>query len=105
MGEPGPSVLQDVFRRWGYLAADLDPLGRLASFRHPDLDEALRRGGDSKEAARLESIYCGSIGADFMRLPFEDRCRFIAGKMGRAPPPVDRRRLLRRLGRSGLFGR
>ena len=105
MDEFAPSALPDVFRRWGYLAADLDPLGRLAPLRHPDLDEALRRAGTSKESARLQSIYCGSIGADFMRLPYPERCRFIIERMEGAPPPVDGRRLLRRLAEADLFER
>src|SRR2546426_1023815 len=105
MGKAEPSVLPDVFRRWGYLAADLDPLGRLPPFRHPELDEAQRRGGASQETARLESVYCGPIGADFMRLPFPERCRFIVEAMEATPPPVDRRRLLRRLAESDLFER
>ncbi len=106
MDHATPSALEDVFRRWGYLAADLDPLGRLAPFHHPDLDEALRlAAGDSPEAARLRSIYCGAIGADFMRLPYPERCRFVADRMEGEAPPLDRRRLLRRLAESELFER
>src|SRR2546425_992940 len=48
----------EVFRRWGYLAADLDPLGRLAPVHHPDLDAALRDAERSEEAASWRRIYC-----------------------------------------------
>jgi 2-oxoglutarate dehydrogenase E1 component len=101
----GDPRLLDLFRRWGYLAADLDPLGRLAPFHHPDLDEALRLAETPDEDGRLRSIYCGPIGADFMRLPYPDRCRFIAATMEAPPPGVDRKRLLRRLAEADLFER
>jgi hypothetical protein len=38
----------DAYRRWGYLLADLDPLGRLRPESHPELPEA----GDGVEEAR-----------------------------------------------------
>jgi len=95
----------DILRRWGYLAADLDPLGRLPPFHHPELDEALRLAERSGEAKHLRSIYCGPIGADFMRLPYPDRCRFIAERMEAPPAAADRKRLLRRLAEADLFER
>jgi len=95
----------DILRRWGYLAADLDPLGRLAPFHHPELDEALRLAERGGEARHLRSIYCGPIGADFMRLPYPDRCRFIAERMEAPPTAADRKRLLRRLAEADLFER
>lgn len=90
----------DAFRRWGYLQADLDPLGRLAPFAHPDLD-TLR----DAEAEPLRSFYCGSIGAQFMHMPYADRCRFIAERMEVEPPAPDRHRILRRLAEVELFER
>ena len=105
VGSNADPPVADLFRRWGYLAADLDPLDRLAPFHHPELDEALRVAERSAEAARLRSIYCGPIGADFMRLPHPDRCRFIADRMEAPPPAADRRRLLRRLAEADLFER
>ncbi len=98
-------LLVDVFRRWGYLAADLDPLGRLAPFHHPGLDEALRLAETSAVAAHLRSIYCGAIGADFMRLPYPDRARFIADRLEAPPQAADRTRLLKRLAESELLER
>src|SRR5437899_3940899 len=95
----------DPFRRWGYLAADLDPLGRLAPLHHPDLDAALRDAEHSEEAAGWRRIYCGSIGAEFMHLPHPDRGRFIAAAMEDSPPAPDRRRILERLAATELFER
>src|SRR2546422_1930685 len=95
----------EVFRRWGYLAADLDPLGRLAPVHHPDLDAALRDAERSEEAASWRRIYCGPIGAEFMHLPHPDRSRFIAEALEKAPPDPDRRRILERLAATELFER
>ena len=88
----------DSFRRWGYLQADLDPLGRLAPFAHPELDDL-----HDPEADRWRSIYCGPIGAQFMHIPYPDRCRFIAARMEVEPPVPDRRRILSRLAEVELF--
>src|SRR5439155_21523541 len=74
-------------------------------FHHPELDEALRLAERPGEAKHLRSIYCGPIGADFMRLPYPDRCRFIAERMEGPPPAADRKRLLRRLAEADLFER
>ncbi|HEV8337817.1 MAG TPA: 2-oxoglutarate dehydrogenase E1 component [Candidatus Polarisedimenticolia bacterium] len=95
-----PSRLLNAFRRWGYLQADLDPLGRLPPFVHADL-----RAASGPEAARLRSIYCGAIGAEFMHLPEAERCRWIAGRMESEVPAPDRRRILRRLAATELFER
>jgi len=90
----------EAFRRWGYLHAELDPLGRLIPFPHPDLEES--RDAD---ANRWRSVYCGSIGAQFMHMPYPDRCRFIAERMEAEPQAPDRRRILRRIAEIELFER
>jgi 2-oxoglutarate dehydrogenase E1 component len=94
------STLQDAFRRWGFLQADLDSLGRLPRFLHADLESS--RG---PEADRWRRIYCGPLGAEFMHLPFADRCRWIAERMESEPPPPDRRRILERLAETETFER
>jgi 2-oxoglutarate dehydrogenase E1 component len=88
----------DAFRRWGYLQADLDALGRLAPVVHPELAEAR-----DPESAHWRSIYCGSIGARFMHIPDPDRCRFITERMEAEAPAFDRDRILRRLAEVELF--
>ena len=68
--EAAPAVASpvlDAFRRWGYLEADLDPLGRLKPAAHPEL--AL--GGD--EAERARRWYCGTIAVEFMHIPEPER--------------------------------
>ena len=50
------------YRRWGYLAANLDPLGFLTPVEHPELV----REGPAAAAAR--KFYCGTIGAEFVHI-------------------------------------
>ena len=46
----------DAFRRWGYLQANLDPLGDMAPVPMPELEVS---GADAEAARR---VYCGTIG-------------------------------------------
>jgi len=95
-----PEVLE-AFRRWGYLQADLDPLGFLKPLPHPDLDAAQ---GESAEIARR--WYCGALGVEFGHIPDSDRRRWIAERMEtdpEPPPAALRRRILDRLIRTELF--
>ncbi len=88
----------DKFRRWGYLAASLDPLGFFSPPPHPELEEP----GDL--AAEARRIYCQTIGADFMHLADSERRKWIAQRMeipSAAKP--DRERILDRLIRTELF--
>jgi 2-oxoglutarate dehydrogenase E1 component len=61
----------DLFRRWGYLQADLDPLGFLKPQPHPELQIP----GDT--AAQARHYYCGTIGVDFMHIADAERRRSI----------------------------
>lgn len=90
----------ESFRRWGYLQANLDPLGFLKLLPHPELDDH----GDA--AAQARRWYCGSIGVEFGHIPDAERRAWIAERMETAPeplPPAQRRRVLDRLIRSELF--
>ncbi|HVP52914.1 MAG TPA: hypothetical protein VMT05_12425, partial [Terriglobales bacterium] len=87
----------DLFRRWGYLEADLDPLGFFKPELYPDLD---LRGPDAEQARRC---YCGTIGAEFMHLPDPERRRWIEQRLESPPPSLDRDRILERLIRVEIF--
>src|SRR5208283_5084908 len=87
----------DAFRRWGYLAADLDPIGYMQPLAPPEL--ALE--GDAAERARR--YYCGTIGAEFMHIPDGERRQWVAERVEADPPPADVPRVLERLIRAGLF--
>ena len=84
----------DVFRRWGYLEADLDPLDRLPPVRHPEL----RLGGEEAEAAR--NVYCGALGVEFMHLPDPRRREWIQERLeseSKAAPTLQPEDVLDRL--------
>jgi len=91
-------LIFDKFRRWGYLAARLDPLGFLPSASPAEIED---EGPASSEA---RSIYCGTIGAEFMHIADRERREWIAGQMER-PHGIkpDQQRILERLIRAELF--
>ena len=87
----------EAFRRWGYLQANLDPLGFLKPLDSPDLDFS----GEIADEARQH--YCGTIGVDFMHLAQPERRSWIAERMEAKPEAVDQQRILERLVRADLF--
>jgi 2-oxoglutarate dehydrogenase E1 component len=90
------SVLEG-YRRWGYLAANLDPLGFLAPVVHSELvvsGEAAERG---------QKYYCGTIGAEFFHIDDTERRRWIAEQLESDPPVPDHGFILDRLIRAELF--
>ncbi|MBV8207533.1 MAG: 2-oxoglutarate dehydrogenase E1 component [Acidobacteria bacterium] len=88
----------DAFRRWGYLDAQLDPLGESAPPVHPALEFA---GSDADDAAR---IYCASIGAEFMHIPDPERRDWVQQQMEAQPPAFgDPARILEQLARAELL--
>jgi 2-oxoglutarate dehydrogenase E1 component len=88
----------DKFRRWGYLAAGLDPLGFFPPASPAELDDK------SPWSSEARSIYCGTIGADFMHMADRNRREWIAARMEHPPATEpDRQRLLERLLLAELF--
>src|SRR6202047_4817669 len=87
----------DAFRRWGYLQADLDPLGDLQPVAMPELDLS----GPEAEAARR--FYCGTIGVEFMHIADGEKRQWIQKRMEQEAPEVDRERILEWLVRAEIF--
>ena len=87
----------DAFRRWGYLEADLDPLGFLQPEPHPDLQIE----GEFAQEAR--HVYCGTVGAEFMNIADPARRRWIQEKLEGPQAGVDQQRALDLLIRAELF--
>ena len=87
----------DAFRRWGYLEADLDPLGFFRPQPHPEL----QIDGEAAHEARL--IYAGTIGAEFMHIPDPNRRRWIQERMEGPQAPIEREAVLDQLIRAKLF--
>ena len=90
----------NAFRRWGYLQAGLDDLGRLEPLAHPELDSV-----EGPQAQRWRSIYCGAIGVEFMHMADPERCRWVAEQMEAEPPEPDRRSILSRIAETEIFER
>src|ERR1700691_3135744 len=87
----------DAFRRWGYLQANLDPLGDMAPVAMPELDVS----GAEAEAARR--VYCGTIGVEFMHIPEREKREWIQTRMEAEAPEPDRARILGWLIRGEIF--
>src|SRR5271154_5827528 len=87
----------ESFRRWGYLQANLDPLGDFEATPMPELDVA----GPEAEAARR--VYCGSIGAEFMHIPDRERRLWVQERMESEAAEPDRGRILDLLIRAEIF--
>jgi 2-oxoglutarate dehydrogenase E1 component len=68
----------DQFRRWGYLAARLDPLGFFPSASPAELNDATPWSSEAR------AIYCGTIGAEFMHIADPQRRAWIADRFENA---------------------
>ncbi len=95
--QTGREQVWDVFRRWGYLVADLDPLERAP--RRPPHPE-LPSGAEAQEA---RGVYCGTIGAEFMHIADPERRRWVQERMEAEAPAPDQERILDQLIRAELF--
>ncbi|MGH9379489.1 MAG: 2-oxoglutarate dehydrogenase E1 component [Thermoanaerobaculia bacterium] len=91
------SQVLDAFRRWGYLQADLDWLGRLEPLPLPELDV------EGKAAELARKWYCGTLAVEFMYIPDPARRAWVSERMEADPPPVERRAIAEMLCRSTTF--
>jgi 2-oxoglutarate dehydrogenase E1 component len=96
--------LADAFRRWGYLAASLDPLERIVPYVHPDLEAAMA-GAKKDDVEHWQSIYTGCLGVEFMHMVEPDRVDWVREMVERGMPETDERWILARLMESELFER
>jgi 2-oxoglutarate dehydrogenase E1 component len=87
----------DAFRRWGFLQANLDPLGDLKPVEMVELNVT----GPEADAAR--KVYCGSIGAEFMHIPDPARRQWLAERLEAEAPAPDRGKILERLVGAEIF--
>ena len=97
-------LIFDKFRRWGYLAARLDPLGFLPTTFPAELEDA------TPQSSEARAIYCGTIGAQFMHIADRQRREWIASRMEHAPGAapgqqhiLESQHILERLIRAELF--
>jgi 2-oxoglutarate dehydrogenase E1 component len=94
---PNGERVFEAFRRWGYLEADLDPVGLFLPARLPELEI----GGEMAEQARR--VYCGTVGVEFAHIADSDRRRWIQERMEGPQAPVDQQAALDQLIRAELF--
>jgi 2-oxoglutarate dehydrogenase E1 component len=88
----------DTFRRWGYLAARLDPLGFLPQVSPSELDDT------SPWSSEARSIYCTTVGVEFMHILDVQRRSWIAARMEHPPAAqIGAEHILGRLVRAELF--
>jgi 2-oxoglutarate dehydrogenase E1 component len=87
----------DLFRHWGYLEADLDPLSFFQPILHPELQI------DTDVAQEARRIYCGSVGLEFMHISDPERRRWIQEHIEAVPAAVDQAHTLDQLVRADLF--
>jgi 2-oxoglutarate dehydrogenase E1 component len=86
-----------LFRQFGYLEAELNPLGLLPPQSHPDLEI------DNEWAREARRIYCGSVGVEFMHIADPERRRWIQERIEAEPAAIDQERAFDVLLRADLF--
>jgi 2-oxoglutarate dehydrogenase E1 component len=98
------ALVLDAYRRWGYLQADLDPLGRLRPATHPELPQ------EGEGAAAARRAYCGTLAVETAHMPDPERRAWVYERMEAEGGPgagldaeVDRERILRGLVRAETF--
>jgi 2-oxoglutarate dehydrogenase E1 component len=102
-----PAIIEDyerehvfaLFRQFGYLEAELNPLGLLPPQPHPEL------AIDNEWAREARRIYCGSVGVEFMHITDPERRRWIQDRLEADHPAsdIDQNRALDLLVRADLF--
>ncbi|HKE08061.1 MAG TPA: 2-oxoglutarate dehydrogenase E1 component [Candidatus Acidoferrum sp.] len=88
----------DLFRRWGFYEANLDPLGYFTPLKCPDLEGL---SGEFAEEARR--IYCSTVGVEFLHILEPDRRRWITKRLEGPEFEVNQTKILERLIRADLF--
>ncbi len=88
----------DIFRRWGYLQASLDPLGQYLA---PEPFPTPAPEGDAARDAR--TFYCSTIAAEFMHISNPEQRQWLEQQMEAQPEPVDQAHILTGLIRADIF--
>jgi 2-oxoglutarate dehydrogenase E1 component len=88
----------DIFRRWGFLQATLDPLGQF--FPAEPFPTPAPDGADTDEARK---IYCGSIGVEFMHIASPEKRAWIQEQLEQRFTAAEPARILTGLIRADIF--
>ena len=88
----------DVFRRWGYLQAWLDPLGQ---YLPPGPFPVPTPVGPLADQAR--SFYSSTFGIEFMHIPSQEQRLWLAGQVEQPTRRADQPHVLTQLVRADIF--
>src|SRR5258708_39443379 len=77
-------TILDIFRRWGYLQATLDPLGQ---FLPPEPFPTTTP--EAEIAAEARGYYCGTIAAEFMHIANPEQRQWLQERMEQTAPSPD----------------
>ena len=86
---PSREEVFDLFRRWGFLQASLDPLGQFLPaepFPTP--------APEGPYSAEARTFYCGTIGAEFMHIAAPEKRAWIQAQLERPYKAADTKRIL-----------
>jgi len=89
----------DIFRRWGYLQASLDPLGQYL----PPEPFPIAQVPEGDIAAEARRYYCGNFAVEFMHIPSLEQRQWIQEQIERPAPTPDQHHVLTQLIRADLF--
>ena len=77
----------NIYRQWGYLEGDLDPLGFLRPRETPELET------EGEYAREARAIYSSTIGVEINHIYAPERRRWIYEQMESEPPKEDQNRI------------
>src|SRR6201986_4768276 len=103
---PTPAVEQqereqifDIFRRWGYLQASLDPLGQFL----PPEPFPITSTPEGEVAAEARAYYCGNFAIEYMHILSLEQRQWLQEQIERPTPKPDQAHILTQLIRADLF--
>jgi 2-oxoglutarate dehydrogenase E1 component len=88
----------DIFRRWGYLQASLDPLGQ-----YLPADPFPTPAPEGELAAEARRYYCGTIAIEFMHIPNAEQRQWLQSQIEKTPSKPNQAHILTQLIRADLF--
>jgi 2-oxoglutarate dehydrogenase E1 component len=95
----------DIFRRWGYLQASLDPLGQYL----PPEPFPIATVPEGEFAAEARRYYCGNFAVEFMHIPSLEQRQWLQeqieqpAQIGQPTAKPDQKHILTQLIRADLF--
>ena len=89
----------DIFRRWGYLQATLDPLGQYL----PPEPFPIVTTPEGDIAAEARAYYCGNFAVEFMHIPNLEQRQWLQDQVESPAPKPDQAHILTQLIRADLF--